>query len=96
MIWQYLYNLALAHDQWINAILLGDPDESISGRCGRALASGRPKWFVSPLARHVDWVFRVFFREEHHVVNAVESEETCGKQLWSWIKPVSDAEKGTP
>ena len=84
---QYLYNLALSFDQSINAILLGDPDESISGRCGRAVASGNPKWFVVPLAKFVDLLFLVLFKEKDHVKNAIEPEEfPHEKELWSWIK----------
>ena len=62
MLLQYLYNLALALDQFINAILLGDPDDSISGRCGRAMESGKPKAFVIPLAKLVDYLFLKLFR----------------------------------
>lgn len=82
---QYVFNLALAFDQFVNAVALGDPDESISGRCGRALATGRPKWFVPFLARHVDWIFRTFFGEADHVKNAVEPDERPHeKELWRW------------
>jgi hypothetical protein len=82
---QYIFNLALAFDQAINAVLFGDPDESISGRSGRAIASGRPKWFVPFLARHVDWIFQTFFGETDHVKNAVEPDERPHeKELWSW------------
>jgi hypothetical protein len=82
---KYLYNLALSFDQMVNAILLGDPDESISGRCGRAILSGQPKWWVVPLANHIDWMFLVLFKEQNHVLNAVEYEENPHeKQLWEW------------
>lgn len=83
----YLYNLALAFDQFINAVLLGDPDESISGRTGRAIASGCPKWWVPFLAIHLDWAFETFFGEQNHVGNAIELEETPKeKEIWSWQK----------
>ena len=32
---RYLFNLLLALDQFVNAILLGDPDETLSSRCGK-------------------------------------------------------------
>lgn len=84
---QYLYNLALSFDQLLNAILLGDPDESISGRCGRAVASGKPKFFVKPMAKIVDFIFLILFKEKDHVKNAIEPEEfPHEKELWSWIK----------
>lgn len=84
---QYIYNLILALSQFLNAILLGDPDESISGRLGRAHASGRAKWWVYPLLFVNDWVWRVTTGEENHSVNAVEAEERPHeKELWSWVK----------
>jgi hypothetical protein len=82
----YLYNLALAFDQFMNALLLGDPDESISGRTGRALASGAPKWWVPFLAKHIDWMFLHLFGERNHVANAVELNEEYSHELWSWKK----------
>jgi hypothetical protein len=83
---QYIYNLLLAFDQFINVILLGDPDESISGRCGRAIKSNNPKFFVIPLAKFIDALFLVIFNEKNHILNAIEDEECNSKELWSWIK----------
>jgi len=84
---QYLYNVALGIDQMINVVLLGDPDESISGRTGRAMTSGKPKRLVPGLARFIDWLFWVIFKERNHVLNAIEPEERPHeKELWSWIK----------
>ena len=84
---QYLYNWILGIDQFINVILLGDPDESISGRTGRAMQSGKPKWFVPPFARFNDWLFWVIFKERDHNLNAIEPEERPHeKELWSWIR----------
>lgn len=83
---QYIYNNALAVDQYINAVLLGDPDESISGRTGRAIKSGNPKWWVKPLAYILDKLFEWLFNEKDHVLNAIEPEEKYEKELWSWIK----------
>lgn len=84
---QYLYNLILGLDQFINTILLGDPDESISGRIGRAMQSGRPKCFVPYLAHFNDWIFWVIFKEKDHNLNAIEPEERpFEKELWSWIR----------
>ena len=81
----YAYNVALGLDQFFNAILLGDPDESISGRTGRAIASGKPKAFVPPLGKFLNWFFLNVFGETDHVGNAVEAEETPkDKELWSW------------
>ena len=84
---QYIYNLGLGLDQFINVLLLGDPDESLSGRMGRALISGAPKWWVIPAAKVLDSVVLALFGERNHCLNAVEQEERPKeKELWSWIK----------
>jgi hypothetical protein len=83
---QFAYNVGLSLDQLVNVLLLGDPDSSLSSRLGRAYASGRPKWFVTPLMRANDAAWKFLTGEENHSVNAIEPEETGDKELWSWIK----------
>lgn len=85
---QYGYNLALSVDQHINAVLLGDPDETISGRTGRAILSGRAKPWVPKFGEFVDFLAEKLFGDYNHVVKSVEAEETPKvKELWSWIEP---------
>lgn len=83
---QYVYNFFLSLDQFINAVfLLGDPDDSVSGRCGFAIyVSGRPKWWVRPIQRGIDWFFLVVFGEKEHCKNAIEEDENLQKELWKW------------
>lgn len=84
---QFLYNLLLGSDQFLNVLLLGDPDESLSGRTGRAILSGRPKWFVIGFEKSIDKLAYVLVGEIDHCKNAVEPEERpLEKELWSWIK----------
>lgn len=83
---QYIYNNALAIDQYINAVLLGDPDLSLSSRCAFALRKDQPKWFVLPLSKFIDWVFEILFNEKEHVKNAYEEHEDNSKELWKWYK----------
>jgi hypothetical protein len=84
---QYLYNLGLGLDQFLNVVLLGDPDESVSGRLGRAILSGKPKWFVPPLVKINDKAWYWIRKEVNHSLNAVEEHETPKeKELWSWHK----------
>jgi hypothetical protein len=83
---QFIYNFFLALSQFNNTLLLGDPDESISGRLGRAYLSGKPKWWVEPWMHAVDWVFVAFLGELNHCVESVEYTEAHDKELWSWIK----------
>lgn len=85
MITQFLYNMGLATDQFVNVLLLGDPDESLSGRLGRAALSGRPKWWVKPLMKANDFIWLALANEANHSINAYEPEEKHEKELWSWI-----------
>jgi len=57
----FAFRLLLSIDQLINVLLLGFPDESISGRLGRAHQSTRPKWFARYGKRFVDWLFHCLF-----------------------------------
>lgn len=49
---RYFFNLLVAFDQFINTLFGGDPDMTLSGRMGRAVAGGRCKacrvvcWFL--------------------------------------------------
>lgn len=84
---RYIFNLLLGLDQFINVILLGDPDESISGRLGRAQASGRPKWFVPGAKNLVDWGAKVIAGQHNHCLESIEAEDQVfSKELWTWIK----------
>lgn len=87
MIKKYAYNLFLSYDQFINSVLFGDPDESLSGRLGRAMLSGRPKFWVRPMAVVNNFLWLKFTGEVDHCLNSVEPEERpYEKELWSWIK----------
>lgn len=90
MLKNYGFNLMLSIDQFANVLLLGDPDQTISGRCGRAKQSGRAKWFVKPLGAFVDWLFLRIAGQKDHILNAIEDHNVYTKELWSWINPESD------
>lgn len=84
MIYRYLRNLGLSLDQFVNAILLGDPDESLCGRTARAMKSGRHKWFVPIIASVVNFIYG---SKDHLENDSIEPEERpWEKELWSWIK----------
>lgn len=84
---QYVYNLFLGYDQFFNVVLLGDPDESISGRLGRAIKSGRPKWWVIPCQKALDFVVLKLVGQENHCYNSIEPEENpMSDELWHWFK----------
>ncbi|HYM16789.1 MAG TPA: hypothetical protein VEZ14_14650 [Dehalococcoidia bacterium] len=41
MLRRWLRNVLIASDQWLNALALGDPDETISSRIGKARRRSR-------------------------------------------------------
>lgn len=59
----YLYNLHVALSQVVNTLVGGDPDESVSGRIGKAAAAG---------ARWAIWLDR---RCQGHFSRSVELDE---------------------
>lgn len=81
------FNMLLAVDQLGNAVLLGDPDETISSRVGRAMLSKKQKWFVGTLHKFIDGLFHFLFGERNHCINAVEANMQFKKEVWSWINP---------
>ena len=84
---RYGFYLAFAYDQFANtAVFLGSPEETISSRLARAMASGRPRWFVPAFAELVDWLALVVSGEKDHVENSLEEGEQVSKELVSWIK----------
>ena len=83
---KYGFNIAVSIDQLGNVIMLGDPDETISSRLGRAILSGRPKWFVPSFAALVDFIFYKLDNQESHCLNSIEHEKAYDSEIWSWIK----------
>jgi hypothetical protein len=81
---QYFFKIALGLDQFVNVLLLGDADDTISGRCGRAIASGKPKWFVKLLTPAIDWLFLKLFDDKNHCADSIETEENYCYEIWKW------------
>ena len=86
LIWQFIFNFLYLIDLAGNFILLGDPSETISSRTGRALRSGRPRWFVPYLGAFIDKIFNVLFGQKDHSINYIEHDENFEHEIWSWIK----------
>jgi hypothetical protein len=59
---KYALNLLVALDQLCNAVLLGDPDETLSSRAGK----GHPR-----MAKLINWLFR----NPNHCANVIEADE---------------------
>jgi hypothetical protein len=76
--WQYMYNVTLAGSQFSNAVLGGDPDESLSSRLGRAERDGvwPVKYAVSPAAD--------LLIGPSHCWGSIEEDESRRMELWPW------------
>jgi len=82
-------DIAIAADQNMNVFWLGNPDETISSRTGRAVISKRPKWYIKYLLHpFVDKAAQFFGDEPNHCVRAIEHDENMDEQyeIWKWHK----------
>ena len=86
MLQTYGMNLAVSLDQLANVLLLGDCDETISSRTGKAVASGKAKWWVKSFGKLVDWLAWTFFKDPDHCNRAIESDEPSKYEIWEWYK----------
>ncbi|WP_275098073.1 hypothetical protein [Sedimenticola hydrogenitrophicus] len=65
---RYGWNLLIALDQLVNALLAGDPDETLSSRMGRAVRDGR--------CRGCYWICRALHRlDPDHCQKSIEHDE---------------------
>lgn len=67
--------VAIAADQFVNAVFLGDEDETISSRLAKGRLAGR--WWGVAGAAAVDWVFLALFRQADHCNKSLEADEGC-------------------
>ncbi len=67
MIKRYIRNVLIALDQLANAVLRGDPDETLSSAAGKARNAGR-RWGCV-LCRVLDWI------DSDHCNKAIEHDE---------------------
>lgn len=49
---QYIWNVLISIDQFVNAIMGGDPDETISSR----VSKHRTDWWARPIFRFLEWL----------------------------------------
>lgn len=68
----YLLRVAIAADQFANAVRGGEPDETLSAAAHRLHLKGRSGWR--------NFINRIFFWQEDHCKDAYESEKNR-KQL---------------
>lgn len=86
ILWKIIFNILYYLDLGLNTILLGDPSETVSSRCGRALQSKKPVLFAKILAYVVDFIFYRFFGDDNHSLENIEWDEDYEHELWNWIK----------
>jgi hypothetical protein len=67
---RYIVNALIGFDQFINALLGGDPDMTLSGRMGRAVEQGR-----CSLCRPVCWVLGKLDKDHCAVAAKHEADE---------------------
>jgi len=72
--WRYVVNVFISLDQFLNVLLGGDPDETISSRIGKLKRDngGRlPRWRI--LTRTTDRCLEFF--DKDHTIEAIEEDE---------------------
>ena len=80
---QIVKNAALALDRFGNALLLGDPNETISQRLGRAELKGNMA--VRVIAMGICKVLGVITREPQHCQWANDpTRPSIGREIWHW------------
>lgn len=72
---RYVLNAAVAFDRLLNALLGGDPEMTVSGRMGRAIANGHCR-----LCRPVCWVLGKLDRD-HCAKQAAREWREGGDQI---------------
>jgi hypothetical protein len=69
MIIKYIKNIFIGLDQFVNAILGGDPDETISSRIGKRIRSNKATPFERYIAHVLDNI------DKNHCNDAIEEDE---------------------
>ena len=67
---RYLFNALVGLDQFINTLFGGDPDMTLSGRMGRAVAEGR-----CMACKGICWVLHLIDKDHCTRANKNEADE---------------------
>ena len=68
MIRKYFINILISIDQFGNALTGGDPDETISSRCGKLVRSGKRGFAF--------WLCMILHKmDRNHCMDAIEEDE---------------------
>lgn len=77
MVRKYIKNILIAFDQLVNAILFGDPDETISSKLGKSQRGDYGtglRILLYPFAKIVDCVFYIL-GDKNHCQTSIEEDE---------------------
>lgn len=72
----YFYNLLIGFDQFVNVVLAGAPDETISSRCYRH----RDHWAAAMAVRFIDFLFSRI--EKDHCKASYEAGDRHMEEVW--------------
>ena len=70
---RYIWNLLITFDQFVNTLFKGDPDETISSRCGRANLKTEAKTKECTVCRFLCSLLNIF--EADHCHKAIEKDK---------------------
>ena len=83
MIRQLIYNTALMLDLLFNALLFGDPRETISHRTARARKAGSiPACYFCSFLSYIS--SKIFKQKRDHCDWSLSSDDSVGKEIWHW------------
>lgn len=71
-------NILIGFDNFVSSVLLGDPDETISSRLGKAQRDNAP---LKPVADLVDFVVLELFGQAQHCQKSIERDEGKDKLI---------------
>jgi len=69
----YAFNLLVAIDIVLNAVIGGDPGETISSRAGKGRRKDQPVHTFA--ANAIDTLFKAFFQEANHCETSIQQDE---------------------
>lgn len=72
----YVFNVLVGIDLLANAIIGGDPGETISSRAGKGKIKGQP--IHTLVSRVIDLIFEMLFSQQDHCVNSIQHDEGWG------------------
>ena len=72
----YFFNLLIGIDQFVNVVLGGAPDQTLSSRCWKH----RDNWAGALAVRFVDFLFS--WHERNHCQSSYDSGDRQDKEVW--------------